>query len=156
MDLSGFTSHTIAAGDEAAASVAERLRAIAEDRLPQVGGRLVKVLGDGLLLVFPDAASAVTATLAIVAESGTRDLLPAHAAIAAGRVVRHQGDIYGSTVNLAARLVSLAGPGEVVVEEGVIVALPRGTASFEPIGRVELRGFPLPIATWRVSPSAPA
>ena len=154
VDLSGFTSHTIAAGDEAAASVAERLRAIAEDRLPQVGGRLVKVLGDGVMLVFPDAASAVTTTLAIVAESGTRDLLPAHAAIAAGRVVRRQGDIYGSTVNLAARLVSLAGPGEVVVEEGVIVALPRGTASFEPIGRVELRGFPLPIATWRVSPSA--
>jgi len=112
------------------------------------------VLGDGVLLVFTDAASAVSATVAIVAECSDRALLPAHAAIAAGRVVRRQGDIYGSTVNLAARLVSLAGPGEVVVEEGVIVALPRGTASFEPIGRVEVRGFPLPVATWRVRPTA--
>ncbi len=41
--------------------------------------------------------------------------------------------------------------GEVVVEEGVVVALPRGTASFTPIGRIELKGFPMPVALWRAS-----
>ena len=54
-------------------------------------------------------------------------------------------------MNLASRIASEAGPGEVVVEEGVVVALPRGTADFEPIGRVELKGFPLPVALWRAS-----
>ena len=155
VDLSGFTPHTIEAGDEAAAHAAELLRSIAEDRIAPVGGRLVKVLGDGVLLLFPDAASAVTATPAIVAECGGRGLLPAHAAIAAGRIVRRQGDVYGATVNLAARLLAFAGPGETVIEEGVIVALPRGTATFEPIGRVEIRGIPVPIATWRVVIPAP-
>jgi class 3 adenylate cyclase len=149
VDLSGFTSHTVAAGDEAAAAASERLRAIAEDRIAPHGGRLVKVLGDGVLLLFPDAASAVRATLSIVIDCTDGDSLPAHGAIAAGRIVRRQGDVYGSTVNLAARLSDIAGPGEVVVEEGVIVALPRGTAAFEPIGRLELRGFPDPVAAWR-------
>jgi hypothetical protein len=36
--------------------------------------------------------------------------------------------------------------------QGVVVALPRGTASFEPIGRVELKGFPIPVALWRAAP----
>jgi class 3 adenylate cyclase len=43
------------------------------------------------------------------------------------------------------------GPGEVLVEEGVVVALPRGAATFEPIGRVELKGFPMPVALWRAN-----
>jgi class 3 adenylate cyclase len=41
----------------------------------------------------------------------------------------------------------------VLVEEGVVVALPRGTARFEPVGRVELKGFPEPIAIWRATPA---
>lgn len=79
------------------------------------------------------------------------ELPPAHAGIAAGRVVVRDGDVIGQTVNLAARIAGQAGPGEVVVEEGVVVALPRGTARFVPIGRVELKGFPMPIALWRAS-----
>lgn len=92
------------------------------------------------------------ATLALVdAVAGAGDIPPAHAGIAAGRVVVRDGDVFGQTVNLAARIANQAGPGDVVVEEGVVVALPRGTASFEPIGRVELKGFPAPIALWRAS-----
>jgi adenylate cyclase len=153
VDLSGFTTHTVEAGDEAAAVAAERLREVADARIRPLGGRLVKVLGDGVLLLFEDAATAVTATLGIVQDCEGENLLPAHAAIAAGRVVRREGDVYGATVNLAARLLAAAGPGEVVVEEGVVVALPRGTATFEPLGRIELRGFPMPVAVWRATPS---
>jgi class 3 adenylate cyclase len=148
VDLSGFTSLTVHAGDEAAVSASEQLRAVAEDRVAQHQGRLVKMLGDGVLLLLPEPASAVRASLQIV-EDCTRLGLPAHAAVAAGRVIRRQGDIFGATVNLAARLVGIAGPGEVVVEEGVIIALPRGTARFEPIGRMPLKGFPDPVAAWR-------
>jgi class 3 adenylate cyclase len=59
------------------------------------------------------------------------------------------GDVFGATVNLASRIADIAKPGEVVVEEGMVIALPRGTAAFHPIGRVELKGFPEPIALWR-------
>lgn len=153
VDLSGFTTHTVEAGDEAALSAADRLREIAERRVGPVGGRVVKVLGDGVLLLFPDPASAVSATLAIVGDCGSDGTLPAHAAIAAGRVIRREGDVFGATVNLAARLLAAAAPGEVVVEEGVVVALPRGTARFAPRGRVEIRGLPMPVAVWRATPA---
>jgi adenylate cyclase len=152
VDLSGYTSMTLERGDDAAADAAERLRALAETAVRPVGGRIVKVLGDGVLLQFPDAIAAVGATLGLVdGIAGAGDIPPAHGGIAAGRVVVRDGDVFGQTVNLAARIANEAGPGEVVVEEGVVVALPRGSASFEPIGRVELKGFPAPIALWRAS-----
>jgi adenylate cyclase len=152
VDLSGFTTHAVQAGDLAALAAAERLREIVERCVGRSRGRVVKRLGDGALLLFPDPASAVATTLAIVGDPALDPTLPVHAAVAAGRVVRHEGDVFGTTVNLAARLLSSAGPGEVLVEEGVVVALPRGTATFEPVGRLELRSFPVPVAVWRALP----
>jgi class 3 adenylate cyclase len=67
-------------------------------------------------------------------------------------VVR-DGDVFGSTVNLAARLSAAAPPGDVWVEEGVVVALPAGTATFEPVGRIELPGIGAPVAVWRLGPA---
>ena len=153
VDLSGFTSLTIAAGDEAAAVAAARLQELAERACRAQGGRVVKLLGDGVLLRFVDAASALSATLELVEAVSRADLPAAHAGIAAGRVIVRDGDVFGRTVNLAARMAQEAGPGEVLVEEGVVVALPRGTARFEPVGRVELRGVPDPVAIWRAAPA---
>jgi class 3 adenylate cyclase len=155
VDLSGYTTLTVERGDEAAAAAAEQLRAIAEACVRGYGGRLVKLLGDGVLLRFEDAASAIRATLDLVDRVAAAGLPAAHAGIAAGRVIDRDGDIFGQTVNLAARIATQAGPGEVVVEEGMVVALPRGTAEFKPVGRVELKGFPMPIALWRAKPTAP-
>jgi len=152
VDLSGYTSMTVERGDEAAAAAAEQLRSLAEDAVRFVDGRIVKVLGDGVLLQFPDAVAAIRAALALVARIGaTTDLPPAHAGIAAGRVVVRDGDVFGQTVNLAVRAAAQAGPGEVIVEEGVVVALPRGTAESEAVGRVKLKGFPMPVALSRAS-----
>ena len=114
-------------------------------------GRVVKQLGDGVLLRLPDTETAIRAVTAIVGAMADAGLPPGHAGIAAGPVFVRDGDIFGRTVNLASRIADAAGAGEVVVEEGVIVALPRGTARFEPVGRVELKGFPEPIALWRVA-----
>ena len=151
IDLSGYTTLTVEHGDEAAAAAADRLRGLAEAGTREVGGRVVKLLGDGVLLRFGDSESALRATLGIVARVADAGLAQAHAGIAAGRVVVRDGDIFGGTVNLAARVADQASPGEVVVEEGVVIALPRGLATFEPIGRVELKGFPMPVALWRAT-----
>ena len=153
VDLSGYTSLTVEHGDEAAAAAADRLRVLAEEAVRAVDGRVVKLLGDGVLLRFDDAVGALRATLELVDTVAAAGLPPAHAGIAAGRVVVRDGDIYGQTVNLAARIADNAAAGEVIVEEGVVVALPRGTAAFQPIGRVELKGFPMPTALWRATGS---
>jgi adenylate cyclase len=149
VDLAGFTSLTEELGDEAAATAAARLFDIADSAVRGVGGRVVKQLGDGVLLRFPDSETAVRVVAGIVGGMEASGLPPAHAGIAAGPVVVRDGDVFGRTVNLASRMSAEATAGDVLVEEGVVVALPRGTATFEPVGRVELKGFPEPIALWR-------
>ena len=149
IDLSGYTTLTEDRGDEVAAEVAARLQELAEDATRRGGGRIVKLLGDGVILRFEDSATAIHVTLDLVEHVGQAGLPPGHAGIAAGRVVIRDGDVFGRVVNLAARMASEAGPGEVVVEEGVVVALPHGTATFEPIGRVALKGFTEPVAVWK-------
>ena len=68
--------------------------------------------------------------------------------MAAGRLVVRDGDVYGRTVNLAARIAGDAGPGQVVVEEGAVIALPKGTARFEPLGRFSSRASPVQVGLW--------
>jgi adenylate cyclase len=151
VDLSGYTSMTLELGDEQAAAAADRLRELSEMAAGREQGRVVKLLGDGVLLRFDDGASALRATLELVDAVANADLPPLHAGIAAGTVILRDGDVFGRTVNLASRMAATASPGEVLVEEGVIIALPRGTARFEAIGRRELRGFSEPIALWRAT-----
>jgi class 3 adenylate cyclase len=151
IDLTGFTSLTVEHGDEAAASAAARLLELAEAAVRPSGGRVVKQLGDGVLVRLPDSESAIRAVASIVAAMANAGLPPAHAGIAAGPVFVRDGDVFGRTVNLASRIADQAGANEVLVEEGVVVALPRGTARFEPIGRIALKGIPEPVALWRAS-----
>ena len=153
VDLAGFTSLTVERGDEAAATAAAKLFDVADLALRASDGRIVKQLGDGVLLRLTDSETAIQTVATIVAAMAEAGLPPAHAGIAAGPVFVRDGDIYGRTVNLASRIAGQAGPGEILVEEGVVVALPRGTARFEPIGRIELKGIPEPVALWRASPA---
>jgi adenylate cyclase len=155
VDLAGFTSMTVERGDEAAAAAAATLFDVADQAVRASSGRIVKQLGDGVLLRLTDSETAIRSVAAIVAAMSDAGLPPAHAGIAAGPVFVRDGDIYGRTVNLASRIAGRAGPGEILVEEGVVVALPRGTARFEPIGRIELNGIPEPVALWRASPAEP-
>ena len=148
VDLSGFTTLTIEHGDPAAAEVAGRLQTLAEIVARDAGGRVVKLLGDGVLMRFGAAPDAIRSVLRLVEDVRVAGLPPAHAGIAAGLVVVRDGDVYGQTVNLAARIAGQAGPGQVVVEEGAIIALPAGTARFEPLGRIELKGIPGDVGLW--------
>ena len=149
IDLSGFTTLTEERGDEVAAEAAARLQELAEAATRRSGGRVVKLLGDGVMLRFDDAASALRVTFEIIEAIDAAGLPRGHAGVAAGRVLVRDGDVFGRVVNLAARISAQAGPGDIVVEEGVVVALPRETAAFEPIGRVPLKGFAEPVAVWK-------
>jgi adenylate cyclase len=153
VDLSGFTTLTIERGDPAAAEVAGRLQTLADRAVRDADGRVVKLLGDGVLLRFGGAADAIRSVLRLVADVEAAGLPPAHAGIAAGFVVVRDGDVYGQTVNLAARIAGQAGPGQVVVEEGAVIALPAATATFEPLGRVTLKGIPDEVGLWLARPA---
>jgi adenylate cyclase len=157
VDVSGFTQLTEERGDRAALEVGEVLH----DRVAAVArakdGRLIKLLGDGAMLWFPDAESAIDASVEIVdSEAGWPDHLPpSRAGVEAGTLIEQDGDLFGRTVNQAARLCGVAGPGEVIAGQGMADILSgRPVWAFEALGPLQLKGFPRPIPGYRVRRSS--
>lgn len=142
-DLSGFTGLTHEIGDAPAAETAARFEAIAQRLAGACEGRIIKPLGDGVMMLFPDAGSAVEASLTLVEQSREHDLPPVRVGVATGQVVPRDGDIFGRTVNLAARVSAVAGPSQTLVclnTRTAAEAAARGLA-FQGLGAVSLKGF---------------
>ena len=142
LDLTGFTQFTQELGDAAAAQLIERLNRIVQRISVQHGGRPVKWLGDGVMLYFPDPGTGTIAAIEMVRALAEAELPPAHVGLHAGPVVTQEGDYYGQTVNLAARIGEYARPGEVLVSRAVVEASSAAAAELQPIGPVELKGRP--------------
>jgi class 3 adenylate cyclase len=106
------------------------------------------------MFVFREANAAVGAATEMVTQAEDSGLPPTHIGIHCGPVVFQDGDIYGSTVNVAARLSARAAPGEVLVSKPVAdrIAQP---GRLEPVGVVELKGVAQPLEVWRC-PTDPA
>jgi adenylate cyclase len=152
-DLAGYTRLTVEQGDEAAAAFATRLAEIADEVARTHGGRLVKLLGDGVMLHFPVPADAVGAALALREAVTAAGLPPTHTGIDAGAVIRRESDFFGRTVNVAARLAAQAGAGEVLVSAAVREAASSAPAlaaavRLEPL---HLKGIPEPVTAYRLS-----
>ena len=142
LDITGYTRLTEEQGDEAAAELAARLASLVRRSAQEHGGTPVKWLGDGVMFYFREPAAAVLAAVELVEVVGSHGLPPAHVGIHAGPVVFQDGDYFGRTVNLAARIAEYARPGEVLVSQEVVDAADRGPVTFTEIGPVELKGVP--------------
>jgi adenylate cyclase len=142
LDLTGYTRLTEERGDEAAAELAARLAGLVRRSALEHGGTPVKWLGDGVMFYFREPAAAVLAAVEMVEEVGRHGLPPAHVGIHAGPVIFQEGDYFGRTVNLAARIAEYARPGEVLVSQEVVDAVDTAPVSFAEIGPVELKGVP--------------
>jgi adenylate cyclase len=124
VDLTGFTQLTQERGDEAAAAIALRLGEVAIDAVRGHGGRLVKLLGDGVLLRFDDLAAAVAGALDLLDALSAADLPSGHAGVAAGYVIERDNDVFGRTVNLASRIADAAPDGRLYLAVDDAVTLP--------------------------------
>jgi adenylate cyclase len=142
LDLTGYTRLTEERGDEAAAELAARLAGLVRRSALEHGGTPVKWLGDGVMFYFREPGAAVLAAVEMAEVVGRHGLPPAHVGIHAGPVVFQDGDYFGRTVNLAARIAEYARPGEVVVSQEVVDAADRRPVAFTEIGPVELKGVP--------------
>jgi adenylate cyclase len=142
LDLTGYTRLTEERGDAAAADLAARLAGLVRRSAVEHDGTPVKWLGDGVMFYFREPAAAVVAALEMVEVVGRQGLPPAHVGIHAGPVVFQEGDYFGRTVNLAARIAEYARPGEVLVSQEVVDAMEGGPVTFTEIGPVELKGVP--------------
>jgi adenylate cyclase len=142
LDITGYTRLTEERGDEAAADLAARLAHLVRRSAQEHGGTPVKWLGDGVMFYFPEPGDAVLAAVEMVEVVGSHGLPPAHVGIHAGPVVFQEGDYFGRTVNMAARIAEYARPGEVLVSQEVVDAADSGPMRFTEIGPVELKGVP--------------
>jgi adenylate cyclase len=144
-DLSGYTSLTEEAGDEAAARASLTLAQLVSEVAARYGGDVVKMLGDGVHFHFRDPTAAVRASLEIVDAVVPNSLPPAHVGVEAGPMVYDEGDYFGRTVNLAARIASRAGPHQVFVGEGAAEVVTQDGFHLVEVGPVELKGISRPV-----------
>jgi adenylate cyclase len=140
LDITGYTRLTEERGDQAAADLAARLATLVRRSSQEHGGQPVKWLGDGVMFYFGDPGHGVLAALEMVEGVATHALPPAHVGIHAGPVVFQDGDYFGRTVNIAARIAEYARPREVLVSQEVVDAAAGTPVTFTDIGPVELKG----------------
>jgi adenylate cyclase len=153
VDLSDYTALTVEAGDERAARFATTLQTLAEAAARAHHGRVIKLLGDGVMLRYPSALDAVRSVQGLMAAIVDADLPAAHAGIAAGPLVLRDGDVYGHTVNLAARIAGQAGAGEVLVAGAVTERLDPAGIGWVDAGEARLKGLAEPVRLARVPTS---
>jgi adenylate cyclase len=152
LDLTGYTRLTEERGDEAAADLAASLASLVQRVSQRHGGLPVKYLGDGVMFFFKEPGSAVESALEMVEEAPAADLPPAHVGLDAGPLVQQDGDYYGRTVNVAARIAGRAGPDEVLVSEEVAgLSGDSGSTRFDDLGPAELKNVSRPIRLFRAS-----
>jgi adenylate cyclase len=140
LDITGYTRLTEERGDQAAADLAARLASLVRRASQQHGGQPVKWLGDGVMFYFPEPGRGVLAALDMVDGVATYSLPPAHVGIHAGPVIFQEGDYFGRTVNIAARIADYARPGEVLASHDVVNEADGCPVTFTEIGPVELKG----------------
>jgi adenylate cyclase len=149
VDLTGFTRLTEEQGDEVAARLAANLAALVEEISRRHGGRAVRWLGDGGMFLFADPEAAVLAALEMVERAPAAGLPPTHIGIQAGPVLLQDGDVYGMTVNVAARLADLAEAGQVLTSEETVAQAQAPELRFEQIGPASLEGVVEPVMLYR-------
>ena len=147
-DVRGYTRYTQQYGDEAAARLAAAFAEIVDDVVASSGGRLIELRGDEALAVFTSPRDAIRTAIALqhrfVEQMRSQDPLPLRVGIGldAGEAVPVGNGYRGGALNLAARLCSLAQPGEVLVTEGLAhLARKVDETSYVDRGRISVKGL---------------
>jgi len=139
-DLCGYTALTEAMGDLDAADVAARFYGLARTSL--VGdARMVKTIGDAVMVVASEPSTAVSSVLWLVASMAKEPGMPQlRAGLHFGRAVERDGDYFGASVNLAARVAGHARGGQILCTDTITSALRQGgLTALRPLGTVSFK-----------------
>jgi adenylate cyclase len=156
LDLTGYTTLAEERGDEAAAELAASLASIVQEAAQAHRGRPVKWLGDGVMFHFSDPGGAILTGLELVEKTEKAISVPARVGINAGAVIAQEGDYFGRTVNIAARIADYARPREVLVSEETKRNARVAEVEFELIGDVPLKGVSGSVTLHKAVRAAPA
>lgn len=161
-DLRGSTALYLRLGNAQAAAIVTQSLALLEHIVTHNGGAVIKKLGDGLMAVYDDPERA-TLSADEMHESLERivavpDIVPRRAtalklkvALARGEMVEVDNDWFGDAVNVAARLLDLAGDNETLATESLIIKLPSDQRErFRSLDKLHLRGRSEPVSVFRM------
>jgi class 3 adenylate cyclase len=151
-DIAGYTglSHQLDAAE--LATMLARFEATTGDVIAASGANVAKRIGDAVMFVTNAPGIACALALEMI-EACARERLPKlRVGIAVGEVIVRQGDFYGPTVNLAARLVASAEPGTALTDAALHTRLAsvRAGYGFAPAGRFQLAGFDEPVEVFQL------
>lgn len=154
-DLSGYTALT-ERNEREALIMAALFHRDAQQAAKAHGGVLIKTIGDAVMLRFDGSAAAFAATNGLKTafrtdvEAMSMQPLPIHAAIHRGEVVEApSGDVFGATVNLAARLLGAAGPDDIVASKAALDRTPLA-GSAQSLGERKFKNVELPVECFRL------
>ncbi|HWM63471.1 MAG TPA: adenylate cyclase regulatory domain-containing protein [Solirubrobacterales bacterium] len=152
IDLTGFTRYTEEEGDLEALDVVENLVETVEATMP-AEATIVKTIGDEVMVVSPDPGSLTEWAVSFLTRFPDRP--QPRVGIHHASAVYRDGDYFGTHVNLVHRVVGRAQAGEVMVTDSVAKSLGGRGLTCEPIGEVNLKGFPVatPLYVVRAAPS---
>ena len=150
-DLVEFTTQALRLESDALNEVVSRFESIAFDVVSRFGGRVVKTIGDEVMFVHDDPVQACRLALELAQQYRQDDSLSdVRVGLAYGTVLERDGDVYGHTVNLASRVVSVAFPGSVVISDELKdIAHSRGEFQVSPIPTHFLKGIG-EVSLWRL------
>jgi adenylate cyclase len=149
-DLKDFTAHADRAGDEAAVAAIDCFFATVNARRGE-HCRFQKSLGDGVMLTYDHAGEAVAAGARIIGHMRRQDRMPGvHASVHSGVAIVREGDYFGGTVNVAARLLNAAGRDELVATQTVVDAC-EDDFDWASAGTVRVRGLREAVELFRLA-----
>jgi class 3 adenylate cyclase len=151
VDLSGYTSMVERITPTALLRAVLDFESAAYDLVADCGGRVIKMIGDEVMFTTVDAHAACEIALGLLEEIGGDDDPRPRGGVAFGHVIAHGGDLYGVSVNRAARMADIAVPDEILVDADVVARAT--THRFEPAGRRQLKGFREPVPVWSLLPA---
>jgi TolB-like protein len=160
-DVVGYSRLTHEDEDATVDAFQSHLRDHIRPAIRRYRGRLIKTLGDGVLAVFTSPVNAVKCALELQtdiahASAGTAKdrQLKLRVGINLGDVRFQGGDVLGDAVNIAARLQTLAEPGEIIAADAVAQLLKgKVQAALEDLGGKTVKNIPEPVHVWRVRPA---
>jgi adenylate cyclase len=157
-DLHGSTAVFEALGNALATEAVTQITAWIGQQCVLRGGRIVKTLGDGVLVMFPDGEHAVNAVVELqrahskrMMRSPMEQRMPMRIGVASGEVEMVAGDCYGDAVNVAARLCDLCGPYQIWANAASLVGVHEATGmAFRILGPINIRGRAEPCNVYQI------
>ncbi|MCW2757437.1 MAG: Adenylyl cyclase class-3/4/guanylyl cyclase [Nocardioidaceae bacterium] len=154
VDIVGYTTQSKNLDQPDLVALVEHFEEVSTSTTTDHGGLVVKTIGDEVLYVVDDPTAAARIALELVERHADDPLFPeVRAGVALGSVVSRLGDVFGPTVNIAARLTSVARPGTVVVDAGMHEALEAGEDfRLRRLRRTSVKGYSR-LEPWRLKRS---